>query len=141
MKRLPLYAALAFGLGLALSTHAFAQQQGGAASQHMHTPDPQQQLDRLTKQLQLTNDQQAKIGPILQQRQQQMDALRGDSSLQPADRRAKVMSIMKDANDQIDAVLTPAQRDQVKAMREKAMERMEQHRGQHAPSSSSSSGG
>jgi protein CpxP len=37
-------------------------------------------------------------------------------------------------------VLTEPQRVKAKAMREKAMERMEERRGQHMPASSSSSG-
>lgn len=107
---------------------------------HLHAIDPQQQIERLTKQLQLTPDQQAKVLPILQQRDQQLEALRNDSSLKPADRRAKAMAIVQASNQQMDAVLTEPQRAKAKAMREKAMERMEERRGQHAPASSSSSG-
>lgn len=132
-----------FALALAFAGAAGAQQAGSPGAptaKHLHTPDPQQQLDRLTKQLQLSTDQQAKILPILQQRDQQLESLRGDTSLKPADRRGKVVSIMQDANQQIDGVLTDPQRAKAKAMREKAMERMEQRRGQHMPASSSSGG-
>lgn len=133
-----------FALALAFAGGASAQQAGSPGAptaKHLHTPDPQQQLDRLSKQLQLTSDQQAKILPILQQRDQQLESLRGDTSLKPADRRGKVVSIMQDANQQIDSVLTEPQRAKAKAMREKAMERMEERRGQHMPSPSASSGG
>lgn len=152
MSHPPRFAALA--LGLILTGSALAQSQdtapppapaGSAATQPPgrggHTPDPKQQLQRMSKQLQLTSDQQAKIGPILQQRAQQAQALRADNSLAPADRRAKMMSLVQDTEGQINAVLTPAQRDQWKAMREKAMERAEERRSQqHAPASGSSSG-
>ena len=127
-------------LGLALTGTAWAQQGTPTTAKHMHAIDPQQQLDHLTKQLQLTSDQQAKILPLLQQRDQQLQSLRDDSSLKPADRRTKAMSIMQDTNQQVDAVLTEPQRAKAKAMREKAMERMEERRGQHMPASSSSSG-
>jgi Spy/CpxP family protein refolding chaperone len=135
-------------LGLVLAGGALAQQTSSpesAASEkgapsRAHAPNAQQQLQRMTKQLQLSSDQQAKLGPILQQRDQQVQALRSDSSLKPADRRAKMMGLMQDTNAQVDAVLTPAQRDQLKAMREKAMERAEERRAQHAPASSRSSG-
>jgi protein CpxP len=130
-------------LGLALTGAAWAQQgtpTTAPTAKHLHAIDPQQQLDRLTKQLQLTSDQQAKILPLLQQRDQQLQSLRDDSSLKPADRRTKAMSIMQDTNQQVDAVLTEPQRAKAKAMREKAMERMEERRGQHMPASSSSSG-
>lgn len=131
-------------LGLALAGTAWAQQgtpNTAPTTKHLHAFDSQQQLERLTKQLQLTSDQQAKILPILQQRDQQLQALREDSSLKPADRRAKAMSIAQDTNQQMDAVLTEPQRAKAKAMREKAMERMEERRGQqHMPALSGSSG-
>jgi len=141
---------LAFAFAAALCSPAFAQQNApapagntppAAGNHNMHAFDAQSQLQRLSKQLQLTSDQQAKIGPMLQQRDQQMQSLQGDSSLKPADRRAKAMSIMQDTQSQIGGVLTPEQRDKWKAMREKAMERMQEKRGQNVPSSPSSSGG
>ena len=148
MNRLSRFAALTLGLAIAGAACAQAQDNSSAATpahaapseQGRRAPDPQQQLQRLTKQLQLSADQQAKIGPILQQRDQQMQALRADTSLSQADRRAKLMTLAQDSGKQIDAVLTPAQRDQLKAMREKAMERAQERRGQHVPSSSGSAG-
>lgn len=131
-------------LGLAVAGAAWAQQgtpPTAPTTKHLHAIDPQQQIERLTKQLQLTPDQQAKILPILQQRDQQLEALRSDSSLKPADRRAKAMSIVQSSNQQIDALLTEPQRTKAQAMREKAMERREEKRGQQAPPSSSSSSG
>ena len=130
-------------LGLAFAGAAWAQQgtpPTAPTTKHLHAIDPQQQIERLTKQLQLTPDQQAKILPILQQRDQQLEALRSDSSLKPADRRAKAMSIVQSSNQQIDALLTEPQLTKAQAMREKAMERREEKRGQQAPPSSSSSG-
>jgi hypothetical protein len=150
MNRLPAFAA--FALVAALSGPAFAQQSApapgaagnappAAGNQHMHKFDAQTQLEHLTRQLQLTPDQQAKIGPMLQQRDQQLQALHGDSSLKPADRRAKAMSIMQDSQSQIGAVLTQEQNDKWKAMRERAIERMQEKREQRVPSSPSSSSG
>ena len=134
-------------LGLAFAGAAWAQQgtpptaPTAPTTKHLHAIDPQQQIERLTKQLQLTPDQQAKILPILQQRDQQLEALRSDSSLKPPDRRAKAMSIVQSSNQQIDALLTEPQLTKAQAMREKAMERREEKRGQQAPPSSSSSSG
>lgn len=147
MNRLSRFTALA--LGLALAGAALAQSQSAPNSpppseqagrgQGQHEANPQQQLAHLTKQLQLTADQQAKIGPLLQSRDQQIQALRADGSLSPSDRRAKMMTIVQDSTQQIGAQLTDAQRDQWKAMREKAMERQQERRGQGVPSSSGSS--
>jgi protein CpxP len=143
----------ALALGLALAGTALAQQQTNpspapaqptpaqAQGKGQHMADPQQQLAHLSKQLQLTADQQAKIGPILQSRDQQVQALRADPSLSPSDRRAKMMTIMQGSTQQIDALLTDAQRAQWKAAREKAMERQQERRSQGVPSSSGSSGG
>jgi periplasmic protein CpxP/Spy len=153
MNRLSRFTALA--LGLALASVAVAQQQtspssapaqpapsqGQAQGKGQHMADPQQQLAHLSKQLQLTADQQAKIGPILQSRDQQVQALRADASLSPSDRRAKMMTIVQGSTQQIDALLTDAQRAQWKAAREKAMERQQERRSQGVPSSPSSNGG
>lgn len=143
MNRLPAFAALA--LATALSGQAFAQQgapaTAPAGNQHMHKFDAQTQLQRLTKQLQLTSDQQAKIGPMLQQRDQQLQALQGDASLKPADRRTKAMAIMQGTQEQIGGVLTQEQNDKWKAMRERAMDRAQEKRGQKVPAAASSSGG
>jgi periplasmic protein CpxP/Spy len=149
MNRLSRFTALT--LGLALAGGALAQQQDNSAPANapqgqsqgkgQRMANPQQQLAHLTKQLQLTADQQAKIGPILQSRDQQVQALRADTSLSPSDRRAKMMTIVQDSTAQIDALLTNAQRDQWKAMREKAMEHQQERRSQGVPSSSGSSGG
>jgi hypothetical protein len=131
-------------LGLALAGTAWAQQgtpTTAPTAKRVHAADPQQQLEHLTRQLGLSSDQQAKILPILQQRDQQLESLRSDSSLKPADRRAKAMAIVQDSSQQMDAVLNDQQRAKVKAMREKAMERMEERRGQHVPASSGSTGG
>jgi len=142
MKRLPALAL--FALSAALCGPVLAQQSAPApagSTQNMHKFDAETQLQRLTKQLTLTPDQQTRIRPVLQQRDQQLQALHGDSSLKPADRRAKAMSIMQDTESQIDGMLTQEQRDKWKAMRERAMERMQEKRGQKVPSTSGSSGG
>jgi periplasmic protein CpxP/Spy len=144
------YRFTALTLGLALTGTALAQTnapsnpapaQSEAQGKGQHMANPQQQLAHLSKQLQLTADQQAKIGPILQSRDQQIQALRADTSLSQADRRAKMMTIAQDSTKQIDALLTDAQRAQWKAMREKAMEHQQERRSQGVPSSSGSSGG
>jgi len=106
---------------------------GHAQGQHM---DPQEQLQKLSKRLQLTADQQSKIGAILQDRQQQAQSIRGDSSLKPADKHAKLKSLMENSQNSISAVLTDQQRQRWADMREKMMERREAKQdGQAAPAS------
>lgn len=87
-----------------------------------HAPDLQRQIARLSRKLQLTPDQAARIEPILQNRQQQMQQLRADNTLAPRDRRAKMRAIMQDSNTQLQAVLTDSQKQQYQQMQQQAMQ-------------------
>lgn len=78
--------------------------------------DPAEQLKHLTEYLTLTADQQAKILPILKDRQTKIQALMGDDSLSREDRRAKMMELGKASQDQIRAQLTPDQQQKFDAM-------------------------
>lgn len=71
--------------------------------------DPQARLDRMSKALNLTDDQKAKIKPILDNEQQQMQALKSDTSTAKQDRRAKAMEIHKNTMDQIRPILNSDQ--------------------------------
>jgi hypothetical protein len=87
---------------------------------HRHF-DPQQRTDMLTKQFNLTSDQQTKVLDILKSQQTQMEKLRSDSSLSQDDRRSKMMDIHKSSNDQIRALLDPGQQkkwDKMQSRRE-----------------------
>jgi Spy/CpxP family protein refolding chaperone len=138
MKRLMLaWLSLVVGLVaapvLAQQSAPTAAPTGRGQGQHM---DPQEQLQKLTKRLQLTADQQSKIGAILQDRQQQVQSIRGDSSLKPVDKRAKLKSLMESTQSSISAVLTDQQRQRWNDMREKMMEKREAKQGdQTAPTS------
>jgi protein CpxP len=139
-------------LGLALSAVtltpvAFAQDSTpmssssspSAAPQHA-APDPQKQAERLSKKLGLSDAQSTKIMAILQDRQQQMTAARGDSSLSQQDRRAKVRSIQQSTDSQINAVLTPDQHKQYATMKQNMMNRWQNgHGGSGSPSGSAGS--
>jgi Spy/CpxP family protein refolding chaperone len=78
--------------------------------------DPEKQVQALTKKLNLTADQAAKITPILQDRAQQMQALRADTTVAPADRRTKAKGIMDDSNSKIESVLNDQQKQQFQQM-------------------------
>ena len=97
------------------------QEAGGAP------PAPQQarpahgraerELQRMTARLNLTEEQQAKMLPILQERNKQLDDLRANSSLPQGEARAKAAEIRKSARRQIARILTPEQREKERAMR------------------------
>ena len=79
-----------------------AQPEHGPRRHHL---DPAKRTEMLTKQLNLTSDQQTKVLDILKSEQSQMESLRSDSSTSQADRRSKMMDIRKGSNDQIRALL------------------------------------
>jgi Spy/CpxP family protein refolding chaperone len=88
--------------------------QGGGGGRHMMSPD--QRLQHMTQQLNLTADQQQKIKPILEEESQQMQTLRQDSSVSGADRMSKMQQIRQGTNDQIKAVLNPDQQQKFEEM-------------------------
>jgi protein CpxP len=130
MKPVLCLALLGFALGIAGTGAAVAQpfqdtatpSDSAAAGPAHQAPDPQRQTARLSRKLQLTPEQAAKIEPILQSRQQQMQQLRADNTLAPGDRRAKMRAIMQDSNTQLQAVLTDSQKQQYQQMLQQAMQ-------------------
>jgi periplasmic protein CpxP/Spy len=134
------------GGALLVSAGVFAQDQAsGAASQdqqqkgqkwggHDHKmADPQARLDRMSKKLNLTDDQKAKIKPILDNEAQQMKALKSDTSTAKQERRAKAMEIRKSSMDQIRPMLNSDQQ----AKLDQQMQNLKEHRakrGQQKPS-------
>ena len=75
-----------------------------------------ERMARLTQVLNLTPEQQQKIRPVLEQAQAQMQALAADNATPMADRQAKAETIRANVRSQIDAVLTPEQKQQAEAM-------------------------
>jgi Spy/CpxP family protein refolding chaperone len=92
-------------------------QAGGQGSAMGHGPmSPDQRLQMMTKQLNLTADQQEKIKPLLESESQQMQTLRGDTSLSREDRMSKMMQIRQSTNDQIKSSLNPDQQQKFEQM-------------------------
>ena len=122
-------AVLGFALGVAGTAVAQSSQDATAPNASTATmpahqqSDPQQQMARLSRKLQLTPAQAAKLEPILQSRQQQMQQLRADTSMSPSDRHAKMRSIMQDSNTQLQSVLTDSQKQQYQQMQQQTMQR------------------
>ena len=79
-------------------------------------PSADQRLQRMTQALNLTEDQQAKIKPILENESTQMQGLRSDSSLSQDDRMAKMKQIRETTTSQINPILTPDQQKQYAEM-------------------------
>jgi Spy/CpxP family protein refolding chaperone len=75
-----------------------------------------ERLQRMTKQLSLTEAQQQQIKPILENEAKQMQTLREDSSLSQDDRRTKMMQIRQESSTQIKPILNADQQKQYEEM-------------------------
>ena len=96
------------------------------AGMHHNGESVDQHLQMLSEKLNLTDDQKAKLKPILQDQMQQMKAVHTDSSLSPEQKESKMKSIHESIHDQINAVLTPEQQAKFKEMQH---EHMGKHKG------------
>jgi Spy/CpxP family protein refolding chaperone len=100
----------------------FAGQEAGAAPQTAQRARPARgrvegELQRMGERLKLTDEQKAKIRPILQNEYKQLEDLRANSSLPQGEARTKAAAIRKSARQQIGQILTPEQKEKQKAMR------------------------
>lgn len=97
---------------------------------------PDMQLQRMTKQLNLSTDQQNRIRPILKDRQEKMQALFQDQSLSRQDRRSKMRSIREESTAKIRAVLNDDQKQKYDAIQQRMLERMKERQPGNPPPSS-----
>jgi protein CpxP len=95
----------------------------GERERRLRPPSADQRLERLSRVLNLDDQQKTKIRPILEEENKQMEALRTDSSLTPEDRRAKFREIHENAMKQMNPLLTPEQQEKLARMRKRRMER------------------
>jgi Spy/CpxP family protein refolding chaperone len=125
MKRILLSTALSLALA---GTAAFAQQaqptlpentspNANAPHHRHHAPDPQRQAEFISKKLNLSADQTAKLTPILADSAQKRQALFQDQSLTPDQRHEQMKAIHQSTEQQLATVLTPDQLQQLKSMR------------------------
>jgi periplasmic protein CpxP/Spy len=101
----------------ALETAPAAQEHGAIGGPTMAVMTPEGRLKMLTEKLNLTEDQQAKLKPILEDQSKQMKALHDDTSLAPADKQAKMKELHEWSTEKINAVLTPDQQAKWKQMK------------------------
>jgi periplasmic protein CpxP/Spy len=100
--------------------------------------DPNHQLKHLSKRLNLSDDQQTKIKPILEDQQKQMQQLWSDNALSRQDRFSKMRDIRENSDAQIKNVLNQDQQKQFDKMREEQRSRMRERMGGNQPNSGSS---
>lgn len=88
---------------------------------HHNAESADQHLQMLSEKLNLTDEQKAKLKPILQDQQKQVKAVREDASLSPEQKQAKMKSIHESLHSQINAVLTPEQQTKFNEMQREHM--------------------
>jgi len=124
---------------LAMGARA-AQQQGGEQPQGGGDATPKEEGERqgpmsaddrlamMTKQFNLTDAQQTKIKPILEDSEKKMEDLRSSSNNNRGAMRAKVLEIRQDTNKQVRAQLNDKQKEKFDKMEEERMARMQNRR-------------
>jgi periplasmic protein CpxP/Spy len=122
----------AFGQDSQEAPPAQSDQQPGTGKHMGHRPMPSvdDQLKHLTKTLKLSDEQQTKLKPILEDQHKQMDQLREDSSLSREDKFSKMQELRQNSDTQIKGVLNEDQQKNFDKMRAEQQDRMKQwHRG------------
>lgn len=109
MKFLPItLAAVTLGLAAASVVPAFAQAAPGRA--------PGMRMNKVADALGLSDAQKARMQQIAMGARKQAQAMQANTSLTPQAKQAKMMSLRTSTTKQMMMVLTPAQRQKVKAM-------------------------
>lgn len=106
-------AALVLGTTLTLAQPSMAGANKAGASTHQGG----KRLQKLADTLGLTDTQKAQIKPILADAAKQTRAVRQDKTLTPEAQKAQLKAIRKSTKQQIAAILTPAQKAKLAAMR------------------------
>jgi Spy/CpxP family protein refolding chaperone len=145
MKLIRLFAVV---LALSLVPLAFSQTSSGQdqdqQQEHRHGGhhgmrgmDTDRQLQMMTKQLNLSEDQQEKIKPILQEQHSKMEQLQQNSSTSQEDRRSQMKQMHEDTVSRIKEVLNDDQKAKFDKMQQNMMEHRHGHHGDHDQDNSS----
>ena len=116
MNRLLLFTVLALS-----GTLLFAQQPDSTKAStppvkaHHHAHNPQREAAHLSKKLNLSSDQTAKLEPILADRDQKIAALKSDTTISPMIAQKQMHSIHQQTRQQLAAILTPDQLQQLRS--------------------------
>jgi Spy/CpxP family protein refolding chaperone len=144
---------LAAAMSLALPVAGFAQQSQDDQSQPQQQPEQgthgrhagrrgarMRGMQMLAKKLNLTDDQKQQFRKIHQDTVQQAKSIRSDSSLSNEQKRDKLQQLHKQAHQQMFAVLTPDQKDQLKQLREQRRKQMQEKKSDSSGQDNQASG-
>ena len=109
-----------------------AQDTASTQDQARSWPSPEDVVAKLDSKLSLSDDQKAKITPIIADRQQQLKALASDGSGRKFKKARKMKSIFSESDEKIKAVLNDDQKkkyeEMKQEMRAQAKQRMQDRR-------------
>jgi Spy/CpxP family protein refolding chaperone len=131
---------IVFALFATLS--AFAQSSSSSDStstqkhKQMRGDRAEQRLKRLSKKLNLTDEQKEKARPIVQDEEKQIADLDNDSAMTPQQKHKKTREIRMASRTQLDSILTPEQKEKLPARRAGAGGGHRHQRSTSAPPSS-----
>jgi Spy/CpxP family protein refolding chaperone len=112
---------LSVSLTLALSgTLALAQEQDAApapTTEHYQAHNPRREAAKLSKRLNLSAEQTAKLEPIIINRNNKIQALKNDNAISPVVMKQQMRAIHQQTRQQLANILTPDQMEQLRHMR------------------------
>jgi len=99
---------------------AFAQDSSQPAAttagpKHMGGDRAEHKLKKLSKRLNLTDDQKEKIRPILQDQEKQLKSLESDTTLTAQQKHEKARDIRMSSKSQMADILTPEQKEKIQS--------------------------
>lgn len=77
-----------------------------------------QRLEAVANQLHLTHEQEKQLLPILQAQEPKLQAIANDQSLSRIEKLQRLRAVHDESNPQVKAILTPAQYQQLQAIRQ-----------------------
>jgi Spy/CpxP family protein refolding chaperone len=128
-KSAALFSATALFFAFSITTRAqdAGTQQSSAQAQTESGMHHQRgnQLEWLSKQLNLTDDQQAQVKPILEDQSKQMKTTREDTTLTQDQKREKMKQLHESTHSQINDILTPEQQKKFAQLKDQQKEHHE----------------
>ena len=91
----------------------------------------EKRMEHLTKELNLTKEQQEKIRPIIEKEMKDIRDVRQDTSLTQEQKMEKIKAIHQGTQAEVNKILTPEQQKKYAEMQEKAREEMAERRAEH----------
>jgi Spy/CpxP family protein refolding chaperone len=99
-----------------------ASQANDSANQAMGDPETkvkvQAKLEKLSSELNLTDDQKTQLKPILQGEYKELKGVNGNSSLSDEQKKSKMAEIHESSKSQMSSILTPEQKTKLAAMKD-----------------------